>query len=127
MTNLKRTICVLSAVLMLAGCKGDPGKVSKADLKKIRGAAENVSIGMSKDDALAAYPKGNKVRLSTSSVEGVTIEEWKVEAYHDDDWKKSRDLYVTFRYFAGDKLVDISDTRHDYREDPELVSQWLGR
>jgi hypothetical protein len=121
-----RTLSVLLATIVLAGCASDPGKVSEGDLDKVRDSSQNVQIGMSKDDALDAYPKANKVRLATSSVDGVAIEEWKIEAYHDDDWNKSRDLFVSFLYFANGTLVDISDTRIDYREDTDLVKRWAG-
>jgi hypothetical protein len=126
MKTILRIVLVIVAAAAVAACASDPADVSGGDLKKIRAGASNVHVGMTKQAALDAYPKGNKVRLSSSSFEGTAVEEWKIEAYADDDWNKSRDLFITFLYFADDKLVDMSDSRLPYRESPELVNRWVG-
>jgi hypothetical protein len=119
-------LTLAAVATMVVACASNSAKMSEGDLKKVEAAATNVHVGMGKQEALDTYPRGNKVRLSSSSFGGVAVEEWKIEAYADDDWNKSRDLFVSFLYFAGDKLVDMSDTRLPYRESPDLVNRWIG-
>jgi hypothetical protein len=118
--------CLLAATLLIAGCSSDKAKMSEGDVKAMRSSYESLSIGMSKDEALGTFKKGNKVKMSSSSIAGKAIEEWKVEGYHDDDWNKTRDMFITFLYFADGRLVDVSDRRLSIRENPELVQSWGG-
>jgi hypothetical protein len=124
---MPRTHLLLAAALctVLSGCGGgDKAKVSESELNSVKQASEKVSVGMSKTDALAAFKSGNKTKLSSTTIAGAAIEEWKVEAFYDDDWKKSRSMFVSFLYFMNDKLVDTSDKRLDYRSNPTLVNHW---
>ena len=126
MKRLLLPLAFVGLVGLFTACESDPAKVDKGNLSKIRESSSELTVGMAKDEALAVYKKGNTVRLSTSTVNAVAIEEWKAEAYHDDDWSKNRDLFVQFLYFADGRLVDISDTRIAYRDNPDLVSRWAG-
>ena len=111
------------ALLSLGACSSaPPAEVSKDELGAVRSGYSKLHTGMTRDQALAAFPKGNKVKLGSSSIGGATVEEWKVEAYYDDD--KRKDLFVTFLYFLDGKLVDSSDTRIAFRENPEIVDKW---
>lgn len=111
--------------LSLGACSSPPpAEVSKSDLAAVRASYAKLSTGMTRDQALNSFPKGNKVKLGSASVGGATIEEWKVEAYHDDDDRK--DLFVTFLYFLDGKLVDSSDTRIAFREQADIVDRWKG-
>ena len=116
------TLCALATVL--GGCGGDPAKVSKDDLQRVERSQENLKIGMSKDEALGLFKKGSTTRLAATSLGEDSVEEWKVEAYHDDDWNKERSMFVTFMYFMNDRLVDISDARLVYRDNADLVQRW---
>lgn len=118
----------LVASLFAAACSSPPapGAVTSEQLQAVRGAQQKVSVGVPRDAALAAFPAGNKIRLSSAQIGGVEIEEWKVEAFYDDNSKKSRDLFVSFLYFADGKLVDMSDSRIDFRSRPEIVKSWSG-
>jgi hypothetical protein len=118
--------CLVAATLFFAGCSSDKAKVSEGDVKSMRSSYDQLSIGMSKDEALGTFKKGNKIKLSSSSIAGKSVEEWKVEGYHDDDWNKSRDMFITFLYFADGRLVDVSDRRLNIRDNPELVESWGG-
>jgi hypothetical protein len=121
--------CAVGAVILalgfggLAGCSSPaPGQVSKEDLAAVRTGYAKLHTGMSRDEALNSFPKANKVKLGSASMGGATIEEWKVEAFYDDD--KRKDLFVTFLYFLDGKLVDQSDTRIAFRDQPDLVDRW---
>lgn len=115
-------LCV--TVLALAGgCSSSPpAEVSESELREVRSGYAKIHTGMTRDAALAAFPHGNKVKLGSTSVGGTSVEEWKVEAFHDVDDRK--DLFITFLYFMDGKLVDSSDTRIMFREHPELVDRW---
>ncbi len=123
-TAFARVAVLTLALFTLVACAGTPGKVSKGDVQSVRAAYESLSIGMSKEAVTKALHKGNLVRLGSSSMSGATIEEYKIEAFHDDDWNKSRDLFIGFMYFANDKLVETSSARVDYRANPAMVEQW---
>ncbi|MEO1130167.1 MAG: hypothetical protein AAFX05_10750 [Planctomycetota bacterium] len=114
----------IGVAMLVSGC-GESSKVSSGDLNKVRSTTESLQIGMSQDDVEKALQKGSFKRLSTSSMNGVAIEEFKIEAYHDDDWNKRRDLFVRFLYFADGTLVEISDRRLDYRENPAISQRWM--
>lgn len=118
-------LAVLSlALLALTACGGSPSKVSEGDLKTVRANYDSLQIGMSQKDVQKSLKKGNLIRLGSSAMEGASIEEYKLEAYHDDNWNKQRDLFVAFLYFADDTLVDMSNTRIDYRNKPDVVENW---
>lgn len=128
--SVRRMIVLCVGAIGLAclpACSSPPkaGEVSTKQLATLRQTHRDVKAGASMKQALASYPGANEVRLGTSSVDGVTIEEWKVEAFNDS--KSGRDLFVSFLYFAGEKLVDVSDTRIDYRGNPELVKRWASQ
>jgi len=125
--SLVLSVLALSLALPLLGCESDPGKVSQDDLKRAREATSKISPGMTKEEVMKTAKYGAQHRLSAATVDGVQIEEYKLEAYHDDDWNKTRDLNVAFLYFVDDVLVDLSDKRLSYRDDAALISRWTGK
>lgn len=123
---MTRSACsiVAVAVLFAAGCSSKPaGSMSSSDLDRVRIAADGVATGTPKAEVLKSVQPANTVKLGSAEIEGVSVEEWKVEAFHDKN-KSGRDLFVRFFYFADSKLVDVSDTRVPFREKPELVKAW---
>lgn len=124
-----RTLCSLTIVAaVLAGAQGcsapQPAAVSDQQLAAVRSAQTKLAVGTPIKESLAAFPAGNKVRLSAATMDGIAIEEWKVEAFHDGGSKEGRDLFVQFLYFADGTLVDMSDERIDFRARPELAERW---
>ena len=118
-------VVVAGLAVALGGCASAPaGSMSKGELATVRSSQTKVRVGESKDGALKSYgDKANKVRMSSASLEGAAIEEWKIEAFNDDG-DRGRDLFVTFLYFRNDVLVDMSDTRLDFRNNPALTARW---
>ncbi|MCC6320561.1 MAG: hypothetical protein IT438_03895 [Phycisphaerales bacterium] len=113
----------IALATLLCGCASAPPAQVKADeLASIRDTYSTTRLGSSKASVLGAFKKGNKVKLGSAEIEGARIEEWKVEAFHDQ--KNRKDLFVAFMYFCDDRLVDTSDTRIDFRAQPELVDRW---
>lgn len=115
------------SIALLAGCaaKGPAqAKVSKDDVASTRTVFESLDIGEPKPAVLEQFKKGYKLRLGAATVRGTKVEEWKIEAYHDDDWNKTRDLFVGFMYFADNRLVETSTTRVDYRSSPTILDNW---
>lgn len=113
----------LVALLIVAACSSPPaGAVDKEQLAAIRGTAAKVAVGAPRDQVLAQYKGANQVRLGSAEIEGATIEEWKVEAFNDQG--TGRDLFVQFMYFANGRLVDASDARIAFRENPTIVKAW---
>jgi hypothetical protein len=121
---VSRRIATLAlGAALLAGCASKPAaEVRKEDMQTVRSTYADITPGQPKDAVLAAFKAGNKVKLGSSMVGDATVEEWKVEAYHDEN--KRKDLFVTFLYFCNDRFVDGSDTRIDFRNNPQLVEQW---
>lgn len=112
---------VVSAII--AGCSVKPAaQVSASELKLARQNHAALSTGSSKTQVLEAFRSGNMVKLGSSELGGVTVEEWKYEAFHDESQRK--DLFVTFLYFCDDRFVDTSDSRIDFRNNPSLVEEW---
>lgn len=110
---------------MLGGCGSkSPAQVSKGDMAEMRESHAAAKVGDPKQKVLDSFKSGNKVKLGASEIGGATIEEWKVEAFHDE--KKRKDMFVTFLYFSNDRFVDSSDTRIDFRNNPEIVDRWRG-
>lgn len=124
MHQIMRAGVVIVAASMLIACGGSPGKVSKRDLQDVRAAYNQVALGMTESEVASLLRKGSYERLSSGTVDGMAVEEYKLEAYYDDDWNKTRDLQIAFFYFADDRLVSISDSRIQYRAKPEIVAQW---
>lgn len=119
-------IGLLVASSVVVGCSSKPAaEVSQSELAAVRQSNATVKVGDPKKKVLDSFQSGNKVKLGTSMAEGVSIEEWKIEAYHDEHERK--DLFVTFMYFCDDRFVDSSDTRIDFRGNPTLVHQWRGK
>lgn len=115
---------VLSAIL-LASCGSKPkGSVSEKELAAVKQVSHAISPGMKKSAVLPKFEKdgANVVRLSSTQLDGATIEEWKSEAFNDSN--KGRDLSVQFLYFRNDILVDLSESRIDFRNDPALTKRW---
>lgn len=117
----------LVATVVLAGCSSDPAKVSKDDVARVEAAADDLKMGSSKSEVMSQLEYGQKKQLSSSTVAGVAVEEWRLDAVHDDDWSKKRTQYVRFLYFANGKLVQVSDKRIDYQTNPEVVKSWAGK
>ena len=107
----------------LQGCSSAPaGEVSSKELASVRQSYTQLKAGQPRQAVLDTFKAGNKVKLGSSVAGGVTIEEWKVEAFHDESNRK--DLFVTFLYFCDDRFVDSSDARIDFRNNPKLVEEW---
>ena len=118
-----RTARLVVAALLLGGCSAKPAaEVSESELAAVRQAHASAQVGDSKQQVLDSFKAGNAVKLGNSVVEGASIEEWKVEAFHDENERKN--LFITFLYFCNDRFVDSSDTRIDFRSNPELAKQW---
>lgn len=113
------------AAAMLSGCGSKPAaEVSKKELAAVRESHAAVKVGDPKQKVLDSFRSGNKVKLGASELGGATIEEWKVEAFHDES--KRKDLFITFLYFRNDKFVDSSDARIDFRNNATIVDRWAG-
>lgn len=113
------------AAAMLNGCGSKPpAEVSKNEMAAVRQSHSAAKVGDPKQKVLDSFKSGNKVKLGASELGGATIEEWKVEAFHDE--KRRKDLFVTFLYFRNDKFVDSSDTRIDFRNNAAIVDRWAG-
>lgn len=111
-------------VCLLGGCASKPvAEVSKNEMETVRKAHASATAGQPKQQVLARFDAGNKVKLGSSMVGDVAVEEWKVEAFHDENHRK--DLFVRFLYFCDDRFVDSSDNRIDFRANPKLVEQWM--
>ncbi|MFN0010089.1 MAG: hypothetical protein ACKVS8_00440 [Phycisphaerales bacterium] len=120
------TLATLAALaLCVAACAPKPAaEVSRTDLAAVKQSNASIKPGDPRQKVLDSFKKANTVKLGTSVIDGATIEEWKVEAFHDED--KRKDLFITFLYFSNDRFVDSSDTRIDFRNNPAIVARWQG-
>jgi hypothetical protein len=120
------TVAAALGLAVICGCTSKPkAEVSSKELAKARAHFSSVKPGAPQSEVLGAAKAGNAVKLGASTIDGAVIEEWKYEAFHDERHRK--DLFVTFLYFCNDRFVDASDTRIDFRNNPELVARWIGR
>ena len=119
-----RLLILFAAVgLLLGGCAAkSPASVSRSELASIRKSYSSINVGDSKAKVLESFKAGNSVKLGSASIGGAAIEEWKVEAFHDED--KRKDMFVTFLYFCNDRFVESSDVRIDFRTNPSVVDRW---
>lgn len=108
----------------LGGCSSPKpiGSVSESQMKGVRSSFSSLRTGVDRDQALAGFAAGNRVKLGSAVINGVAVEEWKAEAIREK--KPRNDIFITFLYFCDDRLVDVSDTRVDFRGNPQLVEQW---
>ena len=124
-THIAGAAAVALGALVLVGCAGDPGKQgSKQDVQKVRQAYAEAQIGASREATLELFDNAGVSKLSSARVGGIAVDEYKVEAYHDDDWNKTRELFIVFLYFADGVLADTSDRRIDFRSNPAVVENW---
>lgn len=126
--RIAMAVTLVLTLSFLVACAEGPAKakVSKEDVQSTRSTFQSLSLGAPKDEVLASFKHGYELRMSASSVKGVPVEEWKIEAYNDDNWNKSRELFVGFMYFANGKLVETSSSRVDYRSNASIVENWTG-
>lgn len=119
----KNLVWIPLVATLVFGCATKPeGAVSEDELVSVRQTHAQIALGATKEATLGAFKVGNKVKLSAALLGGVNVEEWKVEAFHDE--KSGRDLFVTFLYFCDGLLADQSDNRIDFRDNAELVTRW---
>lgn len=121
---MTRGLVILVAGAALAGgCASEPpAQVSSKEMAAVRKAHSALAPGASRDAALESFGDANVVKLGAATIDGVSIEEWKVEAFQDV--RSGKDLFVSFLYFRDDRLVDSSDTRLNFRENPQLIERW---
>jgi hypothetical protein len=123
MASVRLIVLAAASAIAGVGCASKPAaEVSKNEMTTVRDSHASAKIGDSKAKVLDSFKAGNKVKLGSSNVGGATIEEWKVEAFRDEDNRK--DLFVTFLYFCDDRFVDSSDTRIDFRSNQTIVDRW---
>ena len=70
------------------------------------------------------WTRQNVALVSAHGIEQRDRVEARAEAFHDTN--KGRDLVVQFLYFRNDVLVDMSDSRIDFRNDAALTKRWAG-
>lgn len=116
---------VATVAIALVGCSKPAGSMSSSELSRVRLAADGVATGTPKSEVLKKLKPANTVKLGSAEIDGVSVEEWKAEAFYDKN-NSGRDLWVRFLYFVDNRLVDVSDTRVPFREKPELVKSWAG-
>lgn len=122
-SRLSVAALAFAAALSASACGSkSAAEVSKGQLAEARSAYASATPGDPKKQVLDSFSHGNKVKLGSSVIDGATIEEWKYEAFNDH--KGGKDLFVTFLYFCNDRFVDSSDSRIDFRNNPELVKRW---
>jgi hypothetical protein len=125
---------VLAAVVpLLSGCyisvkeysvEGSSSSVSGDEMRTLIEANKGLRLGMSRDDALSRYPAGTQTLLSSATMDGRRIEEWRVQA---TSRRRHSDPYMSFRrylYFADDRLVEFGDSRVDYQANPARAREW---
>ena len=122
MFKMHRMLIVLPLLALTACESKPPAEVSREQLADVRQTHAAIEVGSDRDEVLKAFESGNKVKLGSSVLGDAHLEEWKVEAFHDED--KRKDLFVTFLYFCNEKFVDSSDTRINYRDNAEIVDRW---
>lgn len=116
-------LITLLACAGIGGCSSRPAAaVSEKELAAIRASHASNTVGAPKQKVLDSYGDANKIKLGMSQIEGIEVEEWKVEAFRDS--KNNRDLFITFLYFCDNKFVDSSDARIDFRSNAEIVTRW---
>lgn len=108
---------------LLMGCSSSPdASVSAKELTRIRTAHDTIATGTPKDIAMKSFEDATTTKLSSATIDGMAIEEWKAEAVHGSDDKM--DLFISFMYFANNRFVEQSPTRLDYRGNAEIVERW---
>ena len=116
-------VLALAFAAVIGGCSSKPvAQVSRTELASVRQTNAAIRIGDPKQKVLGSFKSGNQVKLGASELDGAVIEEWKVEAFYDND--NRRDLFVSFLYFRNDRFVDSSDTRIDFRNNSTLTDKW---
>lgn len=120
---VRPVIAAFVAAALLAGCSSRPAaQVSSAELTTVRNAYASVGPGASETEVREAFEPAHLVKLGSASIGGVSVDEWKAEAFVEND--TGRDMFIAFLYFCDGKLADMSDTRIDFRSKPELVDRW---
>ena len=122
------SIVALSGVLLGSGCifvgstrvYTTASEVTSDEMRDLVARTRTLRVGMSREEALGAFP-AECLNLKSSTTDGGSVfEEWQVEAFNDKD-----DVYFRrYLYLANDRLAAFSDTRIDYRENPELMRGW---
>lgn len=124
-------VAVAAAGLLSTGCIFVAGgsrtyhsasPVTAVQMEDMIARTRDLRVGMPREDALGLYP-GDRLNLkSSTTADGHVFEEWQVEAY-----SRSGDIHFRrYLYFADGKLAAFSDSRVEYRENPEVLRGWAG-
>ncbi len=124
-------VAVIAAGLLSTGCifvgggsraSTTASRVTPAQVEDMIGRTRGLRVGMPREDALGLYPAEHLNLKSSTTAEGGVFEEWQVEAY-----SRTNDVYFRrYLYFADGSLAAFSDSRVEYRENPEVLRGWAG-
>ena len=98
-------------------------RVTEAEMTDMLSRTRDLRVGMAREAALGLYPATHLNLKSSTSVDGTVFEEWQVEAYSS----RGDVHFRRYLYFADGTLAAFSDSRVDYRENPEVLRGWAGR
>jgi len=90
-------------------------------MNEIVAANKKVRLGMSQAEVMSIYPDRLASLMSSATVEGENIEEWRVQAY-EGTRKHVKSRFVRWLYFSNGELVRMSPDRTDLWTIPEGYS-----
>ncbi len=134
--NTIGTFGVLALSFALGGCViavGNRGYTTGPDneryyveadsMRTLVDSNKQLTLGMSKADALALYPGDLCTLMSSAKVSDKVVEEWRVQAYEGS----RQNVKTSFRrwlYFSDGELVRFSEERIEFASNPSLVESW---
>lgn len=124
-------VAVVAAGLLSTGCifvsggsrtYASASPITATEMDDMIARTRDLRVGMPREEALNLYPAEHLNLKSSTAVDASVFEEWQVEAY-----SRNSDVYFRrYLYFADGTLAAFSDTRVEYRENPEVLRGWAG-
>lgn len=108
----------IMACLGAAGCQGNSGALSTADIARISSDYASLAPGTARSEVFRRMSGVSRTQLSEMYVGNIHVEEWRLHATSQDSTGTGQfDRYV---YFADSALFECRDIRWDYRADAQL-------
>lgn len=125
------TVAALAAAGALTGCivsvdadydhdRAGTRLVSKTGMQELVEDNKDVRLGMSRDEAIACYPAEFATLRGQTTWSGRSLETWQVAAWQ----KESSNRFERWLYFVDDSLVELSDERVGWRDNPDVRASW---
>lgn len=98
-------------------------EVRAPEMDALLASTRELTLGMTKHDALSVFPAELASLVATSRENGRVLEIYRIAAYE----KRSGASFTRYLYFVDGELAEVAGDRIRWQTDPERQRAWFGR